>query len=349
MSPNERPRLNLESLDERLVPAAAILDLTTAASVATTPSGAIFEQATTPLFNGQTGTGSVRTFLRINNPGIEQGYNTTGNLQLDTQSAKALTLSRVPVVYQDGVPYREFLLGINEQRKTALLSLDELRVFLGSTSNLTGYNTNTKRLGGVNASFDMDSGGDVAVLLNANLNRRNGVVDAIVLIPDAAFTGADPNSFVYLYSKFGGAAAADGGDEVWFTRRIAEPPPSPPPPPPPATGSLSGFTFADADRNGVWDQGEMGIAGETITLQGFDSNNNPVSLETQTLADGSFSFTNVPVGNYTLAEQPLFGYGSEFATAGTEGGNASAGQIANISLLAGHNGVGYLFGDVFTE
>src|SRR5262249_3049312 len=152
---------------------------------------------------------------------------------------------QVPVVQVNGVAYREFLLTINQDSSSPNLSLDSVQVFLGGSGNLSGYNANTKTLAGQSAVFDLDSGGNVSVKLNDALNRSSSP-DARVLIPDSAFAGANPNSFVYLYSQFGAVngASANGGFEGWTVHNV---PPAPPvSPPPPGTASLSGAVYFDA-------------------------------------------------------------------------------------------------------
>ena len=92
------------------------------------------------------------------------------------------------------------------------------------------------------------------------------------------------------------------------------------------------------------------MSGVTITLQGFDSDGNSVSLEVQTNQDGTFKFNEVYAGTYTLTEQPLFGYASGSSAAGSDGGDASSpGQVSNIAFGAGDTAIGYLFGDVYSE
>jgi hypothetical protein len=65
------------------------------------------------------------------------------------------------------------------------------------------------------------------------------------------------------------------------------------------TGAISGSKFLDANGNGVRDSGEGGQAGVTITISG------PAGFTPQsvvTAADGTFSFTGVSFGTYTVAE-----------------------------------------------
>jgi len=115
---------------------------------------------------------------------------------------------------------------------------------------------------------------------------------------------------------------------------------------------ISGFVYIDADGNGVFGV-ENGVDGVTITLTGTDLNGNPVNQSVLTGGDGSFIFTNLAAGTYTLTQtQPanltdalenvgtLFG-GTEFDTFGSN-------VISNIVIPTGspQSGVNYNFGEV---
>ena len=71
------------------------------------------------------------------------------------------------------------------------------------------------------------------------------------------------------------------------------------PPPPANTASLSGFTFNDTNRNGVFDAGESKASGKTVFL---DTDNDSVldagEKSTTTDAAGAFKFTGLPAGTY---------------------------------------------------
>ena len=353
MSLAHRPSLRLESLDNRIVP--AVIDLTSVGAEGSAPSGAIVSQFDTPTQD------AIHSFVRMQSSpllggllggllgtGTEQGYNTNARpLQFDESAdaalTRALTLGEVPVVMVNGVAYREFLLSINQNSSSPNLSLDEARIFIAATGNLSGYNSSTRRLGGQTAAFDLDAGGDVTVRLNANLNASSGSPDAVLLIPDAAFAGANPESFVYLYSKFGGqlGAGSNGGFEEWGVREI--------PPPPAPLGRLTGSVFVDANRDGLWNEEESGMGGVRIFLQGIDDFGNAVSLEFVTSEEGQFVFEAIPAGTYTLFQDSQIGYSSGATTAGTEGGDVEPGSIANITIEAGDQASGYLFGNLFHE
>src|SRR5687768_15399626 len=68
-----------------------------------------------------TGTGYIDPFLRLQNNGQEQGYNTSARpFQYDQKEpinyTHDLLLSAVPIKTIDGVEYREFFLDINESK-----------------------------------------------------------------------------------------------------------------------------------------------------------------------------------------------------------------------------------------
>src|SRR6185503_10148759 len=58
------------------------------------------------------------------------------------------------------------------------------------------------------------------------------------------------------------------------------------------TGGLSGFAYVDANRNGVKDAGEAGIGNVTISGPGGT---------TTTAADGSYAFSNLDAGSYSVS------------------------------------------------
>src|SRR5205823_2352273 len=95
----------------------------------------------------------------------------------------------------NGIQYREILLDDNQTGGAPKISLDELKLYLSSVDNLTGYP------GSFGTPFyDLDAGGDNAIIIDTSLSGAgSGKLDMVALIPSSLF-GADNTKFVYLYS-----------------------------------------------------------------------------------------------------------------------------------------------------
>lgn len=96
--------------------------------------------------------------------------------------------------------------------------------------------------------------------------------------------------------------------------------------------SLSGLAFVDANTTGVWEFGEAGIGSLTQTLTGTDVNGNAVNRTAVSAANGTYSFTNLPVGTFTLSGQDRSSAGFVFTTP------------ASLSVPVSANVVGQNFG-----
>jgi hypothetical protein len=184
---------------------AEMVDLTTLGSSGSA-NGALFYQ----FDEIPTGTGLIDSFLRIQGMGVQQGYNTDGTVEYDTMASftHSIQISDLPTVDIGGTLYREFMLDINQDGQR-ILSVDEIRIALWDTGNLSGYSS-------IFASpiWDLDETEDNWIKLDDLLNTGSGHGDMLALIPDSLFTGLE-SQYVYLYSKFGVNSPADNGFEEW--------------------------------------------------------------------------------------------------------------------------------------
>lgn len=276
--PTARTRLDLDGLEARDVPSAAMLDLTARGSAGGV-NGALFQQ----MDARPTGTGVLQSFVRVQalgNTSVEQGYNTDArplqfNENKSPQFTRSVRVSDLPLIDKGGTLYREIQLDINQKASASKLSLDELRVYSGTSGGLTGYNAATKQLAGMTPVYDLDGGGDAWVKLDARLNTGSGSGDMLFYVP-AANLAAD--GFLYLYSKFGSNVAANGGFEEW------SPGTSPSSPPAQAVSGFSGVVL-DIPLDGT----SFPVTGGILQLV----LNGQVVDEVVVGADGTFVFNNV--------------------------------------------------------
>jgi hypothetical protein len=110
-------------------------------------------------------------------------------------------------------------------------------------------------------------------------------------------------------------------------------------------GSLAGFVYLDVNNNGVIEPGDPPIPGTTITLTGTDSLGNAISQQQQTAADGSYLFTGLRPGNYTITETQPAGFNEGQNTLGSLSGTLGADQFF-VTLPAEQAGTNYNFGEV---
>lgn len=63
--------------------------------------------------------------------------------------------------------------------------------------------------------------------------------------------------------------------------------------------SVAGAVFNDVDADGVWDQGELGLSGKTVTLSGPTPGTSDTRVTDQ---DGAYSFGDLVPGSYALSQ-----------------------------------------------
>ncbi|MBD2679249.1 MULTISPECIES: VCBS domain-containing protein [Nostoc] len=112
---------------------------------------------------------------------------------------------------------------------------------------------------------------------------------------------------------------------------------------------LSGRVYFDSNKNGILDGNDPGFPfpAVTLTLSATNTVNGSVNLTTTTDGTGSYSFSNLAPGTYTLTETQPTGYEDGQETAGSASGTVVGNDvISNISLTAGANATGYNFGEL---
>jgi hypothetical protein len=112
-----------------------------------------------------------------------------------------------------------------------------------------------------------------------------------------------------------------------------------------APGSVSGFVYDDRAHAGVKQAGDPGIASVAIALTGTDDLGNSVSQHTTTGADGSYGFTNLRPGAYTITESQPSGFLEGTNNVGSLGGT-TANDAFIFNVNAGDSGVNYNFGEL---
>ena len=115
-----------------------------------------------------------------------------------------------------------------------------------------------------------------------------------------------------------------------------------------APGTISGTVFVDGNNDGVQNGNDQGIAGVTIALSGTDVHGSPVTRTEMTAADGSYLFTNLPPGTYTVTEpaQPVDFFDGMDSVNGVTQGSRGTDALAGISLALGGSAVANNFAEV---
>ena len=108
------------------------------------------------------------------------------------------------------------------------------------------------------------------------------------------------------------------------------------------SGSVTGVVFEDTDADGTHDGGEPGIDGVTVTVTGPGG---PFSATTS--GGGLYIVHGLRPGTYSVAETQPGTHADWIDTAGAAGGTATEPDtITGVTLVAGQDTTGYLFGEV---
>ncbi|HXH23619.1 MAG TPA: PEP-CTERM sorting domain-containing protein [Vicinamibacterales bacterium] len=213
-----------------------VCDLRTAGSSCSINGGLFFTDEQHP-----TGTGVINSFLRLQQKGWEQGYNTSArpiqtgmDSKSDSNFTRNLELAEVGTKVIGGVTYREFFLDVNEPASTDgknWITLDQLEIFVSNTPDLNNYsptnpnlnNDEDGSLAGAVKIYDMDTATqDAYVQLDYLLSGEGSGSSDMVFYLDSARFG--DYKYVYLFSQFGDFKnksykyESQAGFEEWFTK-----------------------------------------------------------------------------------------------------------------------------------
>ena len=110
--------------------------------------------------------------------------------------------------------------------------------------------------------------------------------------------------------------------------------------------TIGGSVYWDLNNDGQKQGGEPGILGATVILSGVTDINQRVRFTTTTGAEGTFYFSTLRPGVYSLLELQPANYTDGKDTPGWAGGSADGlDAITGIGLGPGWNASGYLFGE----
>jgi hypothetical protein len=111
------------------------------------------------------------------------------------------------------------------------------------------------------------------------------------------------------------------------------------------SSSISGIVYYDVNGSGQYQSSDPPLAGVTLNLTGTNDLGDQITGTTQTAANGSYQFTGLRAGSYTITEQQPSGYLSGTDTAGSLGGTVS-GNAISVNVPWSATATDYNFGEV---
>jgi hypothetical protein len=192
---------------------ATVVDLTTGPDA----SGEIGDALFFATQQQPSGTGVIDPFLRIQEKGFEQGYNTDGGFPFDDKHPHnyqhSLLISDLIPVILNGQPYLQFMLDSNQNGNNFtehVLDMTALQIFTTNDPNQTTESFDSKGILQLNGTLVYNMGSGNSVLTTAT---GSGKADMFMYIPFSLVQTGE--QYLVLYSAFGNDIPADGGFEEW--------------------------------------------------------------------------------------------------------------------------------------
>jgi hypothetical protein len=103
--------------------------------------------------------------------------------------------------------------------------------------------------------------------------------------------------------------------------------------------------YVDAGQTGHFVMSDAGVPGVTVNLTGVTLTGQSVSQTTQTASDGTYRFTNLQAGVYTLSDVQPPGFTAGAENLGSLGGTVVNNQMV-LALPQGGTAMCYDFGEI---
>ncbi len=161
------------------------------------------------------GTGVYQPFLRLQNSGSEEGFNTDFNspFPLDDKSPLNFTHSvqwnSLATTNISGTDYYSFQLDANEQQNgsRSLISLDQLKIYTSSDNAIATKSA----LESQTLLYDLDGTSDQTIFIETALHPGSGTDDLTLYIPKSFFANVTGTDYMYFYNQFGLSDGIDSG------------------------------------------------------------------------------------------------------------------------------------------
>ena len=165
------------------------------------------------------GVGNSKTFLTVQGPGFERGYNTTGLTEFQTtpSGTTALGTAEIPTAQQGATQFLEFAYSLNQEGNDALNNISRILIFQTGNAALTGFNDGgTPNIGlQTNLIFAWSQALSGQTLTVEDFVSGQSNVEMLLLVRADNFNPALPNVVMYVEQTNGN----DGPDKwVVFTR-----------------------------------------------------------------------------------------------------------------------------------